>query len=125
MLELAIYDCDIAEIDDWLFETEKIDLQNEPYKVLAITNNRPICFVNTDGVFERIIYDKMLGKDVPNDTFSNTSQLGIRIINSIIDYDGLGESGYKWYYLPSNECLKGEYTKTLLLIPKRDFTDGI
>jgi hypothetical protein len=120
-LQITLYDLDINEIDEWLIQTGRLDLASVEYKVLAVTNNTPVCFENTDGEFEQRIYDHMLGKLSLQDTLSSTSQLGLRIINMITRYDGLGKSGHRWYFIPSNICLKGEITKMLLLIPKLDF----
>lgn len=126
-LKVEYYDFNPSELDDYLFSNEtSFVLPTIPYMVIAFINNKPMVFYNNaDKLIERHIYDRMLGKEIGDHSISNTTQLGLRIIDTIVKYDGLGKSGLKWYYLPSKECLEMKYTKTLLLIPKSDFENGI
>jgi MFS family permease/signal transduction histidine kinase len=73
-------------------------------------------------------YHVLLGEDATGESSSETGtastqmQWGVSTIRQLLRYDGLGESGKKWYYLPKRNCFATSRTTILLLLPKSDFT---
>lgn len=91
------------------------------YKALVFTNNEPIR--------EEKNYRFMINpSDAEENSFSKTTNLGIRSIHTLLQYDGISQSQTTpdketpyWIYAPAMECLlQDHYTKTLLIFPKED-----
>lgn len=109
---ITLYPTDAIELPDELPKDLPVVCQPDAYWTLAVRNNMPL---------GKHIYREILGLNAQVRTGDTSRRLGINTIKRILDYEGLGQSGQPWYFVPRKNCYETPDTILLLLIPKRDF----